>query len=264
MQTAEELKKIVRDRYTIVVQEATTKKGCCGPSNTIESSCCVQDDYSNMSGYNPDADLNLGCGIPTETAAIQKGETVLDLGSGAGNDVFVARSFVGETGKVIGVDMTPAMVEKAKANAAKLGFMNVDFKLGDIENLPVEPGTVDIVVSNCVLNLVPNKAHAFSEIYRVLKSSGRFSISDIVIEGNLPEEIRAAAEFYVGCIAGAMERDAYLQVARDAGFKSVTVVKEKPIVVPDSVLSQYLNKETLKQFHESKSRIVSITVLGKK
>ena len=181
----------------------------------------IGDAYAGVAGRLDEADLNLGCGVPTRHAALQPGETVLDLGSGAGNDVFIARHEVGPEGRVIGVDMTPDMIAKARANAAKLGFANVEFRLGEIEHLPVEAGSIDVIISNCVLNLLPDKAPAFAEMFRVLRPGGRFCVSDIVATGELPEGVRNAAGLYVGCIAGAMPEAEYLGLIDEAGFADV-------------------------------------------
>lgn len=188
-----------------------------GTEKMIESSVFA-DDYSNLKGYNEAADLGLGCGLPTEFAKIQKGQTVVDLGSGAGNDCFVARAETGETGQVIGLDFTPEMIDKARTNAKKLGFSNVRFIYGDIEAIPLEDNVADVVVSNCVMNLVPSKEKAYAETYRILKPGGHFSISDIVIEGELPEELKKAAEMYAGCVSGAIQKDDYLSIITKSGF----------------------------------------------
>ena len=179
----------------------------------------MTDDYTNLEGYNPDADLGLGCGLPTQFAQIKKGDVVIDLGSGAGNDCFIARSETGETGKVIGIDFTDAMIEKARANAEKLGFHNVEFRKGDIEKMPVTSNTADVIVSNCVLNLVPNKDGVFKEIKRVLKPGGHFSISDIVLVGPFLPKSREAAEMYAGCVSGAIQKQAYLELIEINGFQ---------------------------------------------
>ncbi len=198
----------------------------------------MQDEYNNLDGYVADADLGLGCGLPTEYAGIKKGDTVVDLGSGAGNDVFVARAIVGDEGKVIGLDMTEEMIEKANLNKAKLGFKNVEFHLGDIEQMPFENNIADVVVSNCVLNLVPDKRKAFSEIYRVLKPGAHFCVSDIVIKGELPAGLKKSAEMYAGCVAGALQQDDYLGIIKETGFRNVEVKKTKVIELPDDVLGE--------------------------
>ncbi|MBK7938955.1 MAG: arsenite methyltransferase [Lewinellaceae bacterium] len=262
----EEIKNLVREKYSeIAFQDKTTNEtSCCGAGSACGTYTIMADSYANLPGYNPDADLGLGCGLPTEFAHIQPGDTVLDLGSGAGNDAFVARAETGATGKVIGVDFTPAMISKARQNAEKLGFNNVEFRQGDIEDLPVVDQSVDVVVSNCVLNLVPNKAKVFSEIARVLRPGGHFSISDIVLAGDLPDALRDAAEMYAGCVSGAIQMEEYLELARQAGFSDVTVQKQKPILIPDDILLEYLSADQLKTFVASGTGIFSITVYAEK
>jgi arsenite methyltransferase len=230
METTEQLKELVRQKYSeIALQDKEgNQASCCGSGCcSIETANIMTDDYSTLQGYNPDADLGLGCGLPTQFAKIKKGDVVIDLGSGAGNDAFVARAETGETGKVIGIDFTPAMLGKARANADKLGFNNVEFRQGDIEKMPVTANTADVIVSNCVLNLVPNKHGVFQEIFRVLKPGGHFSISDIVLVGTLPSKIKEAAEMYAGCVSGAIQKEAYLELIDVNGFKNVTLQKEK-------------------------------------
>lgn len=224
----------------------------------------MNDDYSRLPGYVPEADYGLGCGLPTEVAYLSPGDTVLDLGSGAGNDAFVARAIVGEPGRVIGVDMTAAMVAQARANAARLGFANVEFRLGEIEHLPVAQETVDVVVSNCVLNLVPDKARAFAEVWRVLKPGGHFSISDIVVEGDLPAAVRQSMEAYAGCVAGAMDKADYLRLIEAAGFLAVRVAREKPVAVPDDLLVEALGQAGAEHARASGARLLSLTVYGEK
>jgi arsenite methyltransferase len=224
----------------------------------------MSDDYTQMEGYNPDADLGLGCGLPTQFAQIKKGDIVIDLGSGAGNDAFIARNETGDTGKVIGIDFTPAMIDKARANAEKLGYHNVEFRAGDIEKMPVTAGTADVIVSNCVLNLVPDKHGVFKEIFRVLKPGGHFSISDIVLVGELPDKIQQAAEMYAGCVAGAIQKGEYLDLIQATGFQTTTLQKEKPIIVPDDILAQYLSPEEISAFKQSGTGIYSITVYAEK
>src|SRR3990170_8520325 len=192
-ETSEQLKSIVKEKYSTIALQSkeANASSCCGAScgcSTIDAEIMAED-YSNVSGYQSDADLGLGCGLPTEFAQIKEGDTVIDLGSGAGNDAFVARSIVGEKGKVIGIDFTEKMIEKARINVEKLGFNNVEFRYGDIENIPVVDNTAHVVVSNCVLNLVPDKSKAFSETFRILKPGGHFSVSDIVLDGELPEAL---------------------------------------------------------------------------
>lgn len=267
MPTSEEIKDMVRGKYSAIAlqDKETNQASCCGSGCcSIETANIMTDDYSGLEGYNPDADLGLGCGLPTQFAQIRKGDTVIDLGSGAGNDCFIARNETGETGKVIGIDFTPAMIEKARANAEKLGFNNVEFRQGDIEKMPVSSGVADVIVSNCVLNLVPDKAGVFREINRVLKSGGHFSISDVVLVGDLPGQLREAAEMYAGCVAGAIQKDEYLGLIAAAGFSGIRLQKEKPIVVPDDVLSRYLSADEIEAFKASGTGIYSITVYAEK
>lgn len=224
----------------------------------------MMDDYSETKGYSEDADLGLGCGLPTEFAHIKKGDIVIDLGSGAGNDCFVARHETGAEGKVIGIDFTPIMIQKARMNADKLGYNNVEFREGDIDAMPVGDDTADVIVSNCVLNLVPNKQKVIGEIYRVLKPGGHFSISDVVLVGNLPDALKEDAEMYAGCVAGAIQKQEYLQFIQDAGFVNVQIQKEKPIVIPDDILEKYLSIEEVNAFNNSDTGIFSITVYAEK
>ena len=262
----EEIKNLVREKYSeIATQDKTTNETtCCGMGAAGGTYTIMADSYASLPGYNPDADLGLGCGLPTEFARIEAGDTVLDLGSGAGNDCFVARAETGDSGKVIGVDFTPAMIAKARQNAEKRGFNNVEFRQGDIEDLPVSDQSVDVVVSNCVLNLVPDKAGVFSEIMRVLRPGGHFSISDVVLSGDLPDSLRNAAEMYAGCVSGAIQMDEYLELARQAGFENVTIQKQKPILIPDHILLEYLTAEQLKDFAASGTGIFSVTVYAEK
>lgn len=267
MQTEQALKDIVRQKYSeIALQDKENNEAsCCG------STCCstevyniMSDDYTKLNGYNPDADLGLGCGLPTQFAKIKKGDTVIDLGSGAGNDCFVARAEAGEDGKIIGIDFTPAMIDKARTNAEKLGYKNVEFRQGDIEKMPVTANIADVIVSNCVLNLVPNKDAVIKDIYRVLKPGGHFSISDVVLKGNLPKALQEAAEMYAGCVAGAIQKDVYLELIQTNGFTNTILQKEKAIVIPEDILNNYLNVEELQQFKASDTGIFSVTVYAEK
>ena len=267
MKTDEEVKELVRQKYSeIALQDkATNETSCCG------SGCCttevyniMNDDYSTLEGYNPDADLGLGCGLPTQFAKIKEGDVVIDLGSGAGNDCFVARAETGKKGKVIGIDFTEAMINKARENAEKLGFNNVEFRQGDIEKIPVTANTADVIVSNCVLNLVPNKNNVFKEIFRVLKPGGHFSISDVVLVGSLPVQLKNAAEMYAGCVAGAIQKEAYLELIKINGFENIKVQKEKSIVIPDDILANYLSAEEIEEFKSSDLGIFSISVFAQK
>jgi arsenite methyltransferase len=267
METSEQLKELVRQKYSEIALQGKDENeaSCCGSGCcSIETSNIMTDDYSTLEGYNPEADLGLGCGLPTQFAKIKKGDVVIDLGAGAGNDAFIARSETGETGKVIGIDFTPAMLDKARANADKLGFNNVEFRQGDIEKMPVTANTADVIVSNCVLNLVPNKHGVFQDIFRVLKPGGHFSISDIVLVGTLPPKIQQAAEMYAGCVSGAIQKQAYLELIDGTGFKNVTLQKEKTIHVTDDILSQYLSPEEIQTFRNSGTGIVSVTVYAEK
>lgn len=267
MQTDEEIKEMVRQKYSeIAVQEKSSNMvSCCGSAGcSTEVYNIMSDSYENLEGYHPDADLGLGCGLPTEFAKINPGDVVLDLGSGAGNDAFVARNITGPTGKVIGVDFTETMIKKARINAEKLNFHNVEFRYGDIENLPVSDESIDVVVSNCVLNLVPNKNQAIKEIFRVLKKGGHFSISDIVLTGTLPEGLQTAAEMYAGCVAGALQKDSYLDIIRQCGFTNITIQKEKAILIPEDILKNYLDESQLKAYKLNKNIIYSITVYAEK
>ncbi|BAV06972.1 tRNA (adenine57/58-N1)-methyltransferase [Filimonas lacunae] len=267
MATEQELKELVRQKYSdIALQDKDTNAAsCCGAGGcSTEVYNIMSDDYTTLEGYHADADLGLGCGLPTQFARIQKGDTVIDLGSGAGNDCFIARNETGETGKVIGIDFTPAMIDKARNNATARGFSNVDFIQGDIENMPLAANIADVVVSNCVLNLVPNKDAVLKEIFRVLKPGGHFSISDIVLEGDLPAGIQQAAEMYAGCVAGAIQKEVYLQLIHTNGFTQVTVQKEKVITIPDDILSSYLSAEQITAFNNSSTGIYSITVYAEK
>jgi len=267
MSTDNQIKEMVRQKYSeIALQDKeTNQSSCCGAGGcSTEVYNIMTDDYSKLEGYNPDADLGLGCGLPTQFAKIKPGNTVIDLGSGAGNDAFIARKEVGENGKIIGIDFTPAMIDKARENAEKLGFNNVEFRQGDIEKMPVTANVADVIVSNCVLNLVPNKDGVFKEIFRVLKPGGHFSISDIVIEGDLPPAIKEAAEMYSGCVSGAIQKQDYLDLISSNGFVNLTVQKQKAIIVPDDILSKYLSGEELLAFRNSNTGIYSITAYAEK
>ncbi len=267
METQDNVKEMVKQKYSeIALQDKETNaSSCCGSGCcTTEVYSIMSDDYNKLEGYNPDADLGLGCGLPTQFAKIKKGDVVIDLGSGAGNDAFIARHETGEAGKVIGIDFTPAMIKRAIQNAETRGFNNVEFRQGDIEKMPVTAGIADVIVSNCVLNLVPNKDGVFKEIFRVLKPGGHFSISDIVLEGELPREIKEAAEMYAGCVAGAVQKPFYLDLIQSNGFANITVQKDKAIIIPDDILGNYLSVEQIEAFKESGTGIRSITVYAEK
>lgn len=265
---AEDLKLVVQEKYGEIAKKSllVNQSSCCGPI-----SCCgelefsmIGDEYKNIEGHNPDADLGLGCGLPTQFADLKTGDHVLDLGSGAGNDCFVVRAIVGETGKVTGLDFTDAMVAKAIVNNQKLGYTNVEFVQGDIEEMPLPDNNFDVIVSNCVLNLVPDKNKAFAQMMRVLKPGGHFCVSDVVIKGELPEALRKDAEMYVGCVAGAVSMNHYIDIINSKGFKNVTIHKLKVISIPDEVLNNYLSKSELEAFKNGDNGIFSITVTGYK
>lgn len=267
MDTNEQIKEMVKQKYSEIAlqDQETNASSCCGSGGcTTEVYNVMSDEYDHLEGYSADADLKLGCGLPTEFAKIQSGNTVVDLGSGAGNDCFVARHETGETGKVIGIDFTPEMIDKARLNADKLNYNNVEFRLGDIENIPTMSNIADVVVSNCVMNLVPNKPKAFSEVHRILKVGGHFSISDIVLTGDLPEKIKNAAEMYAGCVASAIQKDDYLNIIKNSGFKNITLQKEKPIIIPNDILKNYLNEDEIETYNSNKNIIFSITVYAEK
>ncbi|MFZ1530251.1 MAG: arsenite methyltransferase [Ferruginibacter sp.] len=269
MQTNDQIKELVREKYAAIAEQGLEQNqaSCCGAT----SACCgddvysiMADDYTKLEGYNADADLGLGCGLPTEYAKMKEGDTVIDLGSGAGNDAFIARKIVGEKGKVMGIDFTEPMIKKARANAEKLGYNNVEFRMGDIEDMPVTSNAANVIVSNCVLNLVPNKHKVFSEIYRVLKPGGHFSISDIVLEGELPSKWRQVAELYAGCVSGAIQKNEYLRIINESGFAGITIQKNKPIIIPDDILRNYLTEAEIAAYKEGNVKISSITVYAEK
>lgn len=267
MNKSEELKETVRKKYSEIAEQdkAENQSSCCGAGGTSQKVYNIMtDDYTKVEGYNEEADLGLGCGLPTQFAQIKEGDTVIDLGSGAGNDCFVARHETGEKGKVIGIDFTDAMITKARANAEKLGYNNVEFRQGDIEDMPVNDNVADVIVSNCVLNLVPDKQKVIQEIHRTLKPGGHFSISDIVLVGELPEELRNDAEMYAGCIGGAIQKDDYLGHIENSGFENITIQKEKTITIPDDILSKYLSNEKMEEFKNGDIGIFSITVFAQK
>lgn len=267
-ETAEQLKQLVKEKYGQIAEQskAENESSCCGATYgcaTVDYTV-MADDYTKLKGYVADADLGLGCGLPTEFAQIKEGDTVVDLGSGAGNDAFVARSIVGEKGKVIGIDFTDKMIEKARTNAKKLNFSNVEFRQGDIENMPLAGNSADVVVSNCVLNLVPNKKIAFEETFRVLKKGGHFSVSDIVLVGDLPEGFQKSAEMYAGCVSGAIQKMEYLSIIKEAGFNNITIQKEKRITLADEILKEYLSSTAIEEFNTGSTGIFSITVYAEK
>jgi len=263
---ADDLKLIVKEKYGAIANQSLllNQSACCSTTcgcSELEINM-IGDEYNNVEGHDADADLGLGCGIPTQFAGIKVGDSVLDLGSGAGNDCFVARTLVGENGKVTGLDFTEAMIEKAKLNLEKTGFKNIEFVQGDIEEMPLPGNNFDVVISNCVLNLVPDKNRAFAEIMRILKTDGHFCVSDVVIKGILPENLRKDAEMYAGCVSGAIEMGEYLQIIKMQGFNNVTVHKQKEIVIPSDIIANYLNPEEIEDFEQNETGIFSITVSG--
>ncbi|MGE5349343.1 MAG: arsenite methyltransferase [Actinomycetota bacterium] len=242
----EELKLIVQEKYGKIASsdEAASGSCCCTPGCcSSEKISTFNESYDHLDGYVPDADLSLGCGVPVDYADIRQGDRILDLGSGAGNDCFVARSLTGETGHVTGIDFTEQMLSKAEENRKKLGYANVEFMRGDIEEMPLPDNSYDVVLSNCVLNLVPDKQKAFSEIFRVLKSGGHFTVSDVVVKGTLSDRARSDAELYAGCVSGASAMDEYLGFIRENGFSDITIHKQKKIELPDDVLDQAEDNE---------------------
>ncbi len=265
---AEEIKGIVKEKYGAIAKGTimAQPQGCCDVDLCCEGEqvSMIGDEYKNIQGHFQDADLGLGCGIPTEFAGIKEGDHVLDLGSGAGNDCFVARSIVGESGKVTGLDFTGEMIVKARENNKKLGFKNVDFVQGDIEEMPLPDNKFDVILSNCVLNLVPNKTKAFSEMYRVLKGGGHFCVSDVVTIGELPEAIRKDMEMYVGCVSGAIDKEKYLDIISHAGFENIEIHKEKRNDIPENILLKYLSPEEIANYRQTGNGVYNITVSASK
>lgn len=266
METNLEIKEVVRKKYAeIAISNQDCSGSCCGTdSGATFDYTIMSDDYTKLDGYVPDADLGLGCGLPTEYAGIEEGNTVLDLGSGAGNDAFIARRIVGSTGKVLGLDFTDEMIAKARINCDKLSYNNVEFRKGDIENMPINDSTIDVIISNCVLNLVPDKDKAFSEMFRVIKSGGHFCVSDIVINGDLPDNLKSAAALYTGCVSGAIKKDEYLNIIAQKGFVNTNIPKQKKILIPDEILLGFISREELKNFKKSGVEILSVTVVAEK
>lgn len=267
MDNKDNIKEIVKEKYADIAKQMkiVNEASCCGVGSCTGVDYTVfSEDYSKLKGYNPDADLGLGCGLPTEFALIKEGDIVIDLGSGAGNDAFVARAITGETGKVIGIDFTNEMINKARENNEKLGYNNVDFRFGDIENMPVTSNKADVIISNCVLNLVPDKEKAFNEIYRVLKPGGHFSVSDIVASGELPESIKSGAELYAGCVSGAIKKEEYLEIIENTGFDNLRIQKERVINIPDEIYLNFITKDELDKFKKSGVNLISINVYADK
>ncbi len=268
MENNQNLKELVKQRYSELALNADEPKGCCCGRNPASPSkkvfTIMSEDYTNLKGYEPDADLGVGCGLPTQYADINKGDTVVDLGSGAGNDCFIARAEVGESGRVIGIDFSPEMILKARKNALKRGYTNVEFLEGDIEEMPLHDNTADVIVSNCVLNLLPQKNMIFKEIYRVLKPGGHFCISDVVLNGIFPKEFTDNAAMYAGCIASAIQREDYLKEIEKADFMDIRVERTKTVLIPDEVLYEHLDEDTIRKYKSGNVGIYSITVTGRK
>ncbi len=267
----EEVKRIVKDKYSRIAQQSEMVKnnegfGCCcttGCRSDMDYTV-FSENYEKLEGYIADADLGLGCGIPTEFAGLKPGQYVLDLGSGAGNDCFVARSFVGDSGKIIEIDFSEEMISKAIKNTEKLGYKNIEFIKGDIEQMPMENNMFDVVLSNCVINLVPDKNAAFSEILRLLKPGGHFCVSDVVIKGDLPHKLKHDAEMYAGCVSGAMQMDDYIDVIKNTGFANIIIHKERSIEIPENILRLYFDDNEMQRYTENGIGIFSITVSAEK
>lgn len=264
---SDKIKQTVIEKYGEIAKQSLKQNlsSCCGAGSCSTVDYAIfSENYDKLSGYVPEADLGLGCGLPTQFAEIKQGDTVVDLGSGAGNDCFVARAITGESGKVIGIDMGEEMIEMARNNAEKLGFNNVEFRFGDIEKIPIADNRADVVVSNCVLNLVPDKRKAFQETFRILKPKGHFSISDVVLVGTLPESIMNASEMYVGCVSGALQKSEYMDIIKEVGFVNIKIQKEKVITLPDDILADYLTPQQIDEYKKSGVGIFSITVYAEK
>lgn len=267
------IKKYVKDSYAKIAKQGSS---CCAPIDSCCQSPDVVEDISRKIGYAEEelkavpegSNLGLGCGNPVALASLKKGETVLDLGSGAGFDSFLAANKVGKSGQVIGVDMTPEMVEKARENAINGDYKNVEFRLGEIENLPVSDNSVDVIISNCVINLAPDKKRVFMEAFRVLKPGGRLMISDIVLLKELPETIKNSIEAYVGCVSGAVKREKYINAIKESGFQEVTITDETTFPF-ESLDNDPTAKSIIENFNipsekvkEVVSSIISINVYG--
>jgi len=269
------IKKNVREGYAKIAQQG---KSCCGSAKTCSGTVNTAVHISKSIGYTNEemnavpegANLGLGCGNPTALASLKKGEIVLDLGSGAGFDCFLAANKVGATGRIIGVDMTPEMIDKARENAEKGGYRNVEFRLGEIENIPAADNSVDVIISNCVINLSPDKKRVFEEAFRVLKPGGRIMVSDIVLMKDLPERIKNSVAAYIGCISGAIKKDKYLQTIQEAGFEDIQVVEETTFpleLMANDLTAQAVIKKadvTLEELKDVENFVVSIKVKARK
>jgi ubiquinone/menaquinone biosynthesis C-methylase UbiE len=269
----DKIREIVREKYG---ELARTERSCCQAADTASCCCSLPNEVSKQIGYKDDelnavpqgANLGLGCGNPVAIASLKEGETILDLGSGAGFDCFLAANKVGENGRVIGVDMTPEMIEKARQNAKKGSYANVEFRLGEIENLPAADNSVDVVISNCVINLAPNKSRVFNEAFRVLRPGGRFMISDMVLTKELPNAVKESVEAYVGCVAGAIKKEEYLETIRLAGFHEIRTVDETPfpteVISNDPTAKEIIEKSGLRhdEIEDLAGSVLSISVCG--
>jgi arsenite methyltransferase len=253
---SDKIKEEVKKDYGVIAKQ------CCSKSKK----CCSKaaEDYSNLQGYVPSANLSLGCGRPTNYAELREGDTVLDLGCGAGNDCFVARALVGPTGKVIGIDMTEEMIQKARENVEITKFNNVEFRMGEIEKMPVVTKTIDAIISNCVLNLVPDKSKAFAEMFRVLKDGGHFSVSDMVTMGKIPEGMQKEAITICRCMASAIPLDLYLSMLKTAGFTGIKVQTQKKIEIPKDMLVKFFNEADATNYMKLEVGIYSSTIYAEK
>jgi SAM-dependent methyltransferase len=267
MQDPNEIKKTVQERFhhELTYKDDYMEEGCgCGSGCGCSSYADTAENYTELEGYHPHADLGLGCGLPTEFIDIREGDTVVDLGCGAGNDCFVARERTGLTGKVIGVDITESMIERARKNAEMAGYNNVEFRLGDVENLPVSDQTANAVICNCVLNLVPDKSIALLESYRVMKHHGHLSIAEIVVIGNMPQALKEDAEMYAGCLTGAMAKDDFLRLVEVSGFENVRTADMKPVELPDAMLRSHLSDDQHREYQKGMFGLFTITATADK
>ncbi len=269
----EEIKKVVREGYAQIAKRESSccapKSSCCGSANLAEAiSKKIGYQDGELSSVPEGANLGLGCGNPVALASLKEGEVVLDLGAGAGFDCFLAANKVGKKGKVIGVDVTPEMIEKARENARKGGYENVEFRLGEIENLPAADNSVDAVISNCVINLSPDKQRVFKEAFRVLKPGGRLMVSDIVLLKELPDFVRNSIAAYIGCISGALMKDKYIEVVGEAGFHDVKIIDETVFSIDcmanDPAAQTVIDKLSLptEGIEDTSNSVVSIKVQG--
>lgn len=271
VKTEDQVRNMVRDNYAEVARtRGSVSNSCCGTDTAKDVSVKMGYTEEELGSIPEEANLGVGCGNPVALASLKEGETVLDLGSGAGIDCFIAANKVGQDGKVIGVDMTPEMLERARANARKGDYGNVEFRLGEIEHLPVADNSVDVIISNCVINLAPDKGQVFRESFRVLKPGGRLMVSDIVLLKELPEAIKSSVEAYVGCIAGAMMKDEYLGSIRAAGFQDVDIIAETTISTDlccDDPIAEAIiadSKAAPEEVRETAASVASVQVQGVK